>query len=200
MPWWEGCLLTVTLNSVALLWLVCLGNNLLFSQCACLCRFSFAPSYFACLCSYPMKQLAPLKFAGILHSADPHCGRGRTATYWVMRQDANQKIPHSLSASESWVALSVFWLRVVVLFFLSLSISFSLNPSARAEEIKREGKKSPLLCNADCWAGTSFEVMCAWCTFCFFDKPELRILQKLNVWCCVPKQCKFLLFNQLWLY
>lgn len=35
----------------------------------------------------------------------------------------------------------LIWLGVVVLFFLSLSLSFSLNPSARAEEIKREGKK-----------------------------------------------------------
>lgn len=150
MPRWECCLLTVTLNCVALLGLLCLGNTLLISQCACLCRFSFAPSDFACLCSYPMKQLGPLKFAGILRSADAHCGRGRTATYWIMRQDPNQKIPHSMSASESRFMLPVFWLGVVVLFFLSLSISFSLNTSAGAEEIKRGGKKSPLLCNADC--------------------------------------------------
>lgn len=205
MPWWECCLLTVTRNSVALLWLLCLGNNLLFSQCACLHRFSFAPSSFACLCSYSVEQLVPLKFAGILLSADPHCGRGRTANYWIMRQDPNQKISHSISASESWVMFSVFWLGVEVLFILSLSTSFSLNPSGRAEEIKRGGKKSPLLCNADCWAGTSWwaasKALCAWCTFCFFDKPELWIPQKLNVWSCVcQKQCKFLLFNPLWLY
>lgn len=134
-------LLTVTLSSLPLVCLPCLGNNSPLPVCMPLCRFSFAPSDIACLCSYPVKQLGPSKFAGILHRADPHCGRSRTANYWVMRQDPNQKIPHSMSASESWVMLC--FLRVVVLFFLSLSISFSLNTSARAEEMKKRRKENP---------------------------------------------------------